>query len=124
MFQLELSPYLLEHASFPCQAQGLPLNVSIHGKPTTNCVQIKAALQNEPFSVKKSHLIVWAAVLTDDLLLNPNHPETIKGFRVHVHSMEPNKLALLEQNIDQLVEHIRKDIQSIPAIPHADVVAE
>ncbi len=124
MFQLELSPYLLEHASFPCQAQGFPLNVSIHGKPTSNSVQIKAALQNAPFSVKKSHLIVWAAVLTDDLLLNPNHPETVKGFRVHVHSMEPNKLVLLEQNIDQLVERIRKDIQSIPIIPHADVAAE
>ena len=110
MLQFELSPELLSATSYPCKPGGAKTAVKINDETIKDPTIICDTLCKKPCAINDPHLIIWTMILTHDLLLNPDAPEMQNGFKVHVHSMEPEKLNALQTRINNLVATIETHV--------------
>jgi hypothetical protein len=113
MLQCEISPNLLLKTVYPSATGGGRTSVRINKQKIIDSAIVFDALKNKPFSIRNPHLILCCAILTDDLWLNPQAPDTTHGLRIHVHSLEPNKLTMMQHTIDTLVANIFKERSTV-----------
>ncbi len=111
LLQLAFTPDLINKTIYASRAFGSKSDVSINETKEENPSVILNALIQRPFSVTSQiNYLQWRVILTDDILLNPNSPELLRGdFKVFTHSMEQDKLAAFHKRIDAIVAQIRKD---------------
>lgn len=111
MLQIEINQQLAHQALFPAEPIGKRKHLFVMNRKTTDPLIILNTLCANPYAVLGAEKIVWALVLTKDLLLDPFHPDVFGFMKVHAYSMEQEKLEKMKQKVELLVQEIKKDLQ-------------
>jgi hypothetical protein len=135
LLQLAFTPNLIDKTVYPAHAGGPKIKVVLEGKSEDRPSLILDAITQKPFSgmldysealrklrlcvifsldySRSLHKLQWRVILTNDILLNPNSPEVLRGdFKVFTYSMEPETLAEFHRKIDDIVAQIHQDMLS------------
>jgi hypothetical protein len=118
LLQLVFTPDLIDKTVYPARACGPKREIFNRSHPEEKIEKVSSildALMQRPFNImladsETPNYLQWRVILTDDILLNPNSLEVIRGdFKVFAHSLEPKKLTEFHKKIDAIVAQIKKD---------------